>query len=149
MSLLQLQCSNCLRIFSPGIFMENSLATFNDCQTKCPHCQSLQKINGTFRTTVEGFVEYFKKDNNPLQSVSRLFEILQTSKTPQDLVMIKKSKEFSKFEKWLPDTPEKIAAYIAIVYTLVQLFSKSPSISIDYDIFVKQYNQTVKFEIKN
>ena len=73
---------------------------------------------------------------------------MQNIETSRDLEEIKNLKQFEKFKKWLPDSPEKIAAYIAIAYTIVQIFTKSPNTSISYNYFVEQYNQTVNIEIK-
>lgn len=148
MTQLTLQCSNCLRIFPSGFCIENSSVTFHNCASSCPFCGSVQSIpDGIFRDTVEGFIEFFKDSGNPLKNASELFEALQKSTTAKDLKEIKNSKQFKKLRKWIPDTPEKIAAYLAIAYTLIQFFTKSPTASINYNSFVDQYNQIV-IEIK-
>jgi len=73
---------------------------------------------------------------------------LQKIETPQDLEEIKRSKQFEELKKWLPNSPEKIAAYIAIAYTIVQMFTKSPSTSINYNSFVEQYNETINIDFQ-
>jgi hypothetical protein len=45
--------------------------------------------------------------------------------------------------KWLPDSPEKIAAYIAIVDVLFRLLSRDPNTAIEYNTVINQLNQTI------
>jgi len=147
---LNLQCTNCLRIFSPGICIEgNSSITFNNCVSNCPFCGSSQSIpDGVFKDTVEGFIEFFRGSDSSLKNANELFNALQKIETPQDLEEIKRSKQFEELKKWLPNSPEKIAAYIAIAYTIVQMFTKSPSTSINYNSFVEQYNETINIDFQ-
>lgn len=98
--------------------------------------------DGTFRSTVQGLLTKIQYSSNPLREASQLFEELQQSK--KDPTISKSSALLRKYEKWLPNTPEKIAAYIAIVYTLIQLLGRSPNSKIEYnDYFINEYNQTV------
>src|SRR3989339_865833 len=77
MPLLNLQCTNCLRIFSSGIYIEgNSSVTFSNCTSSCPFCGSSQSIpDGTFKDTVEGFIGFFKGSNSPLKSANEIFKL--------------------------------------------------------------------------
>jgi len=105
--------------------------------------------DGTFRSTVEGFIQVLADSSNPLKKAKELLDALQNSHTSDDLSSIKKSSEFSKFAKWIPNSPEKIAAYLAIVYTLIQLWTNNPNIQIEYNTFVNQYNQTIDIQVEN
>jgi len=140
-----LQCKACDRIFSSGISMgSGSSATFIGNKSRCPHCGSWESISdGTFKATVDGFIEILKGSENPLNDAKALLEVLEKSKISGDLKEIKESSRFSRFHKWIPDSPGKIAAYVAIVYTIVQLLTQKPDINIEYNTFVKQYNQTI------
>jgi predicted Zn-ribbon and HTH transcriptional regulator len=127
-----------------------SSATFTNNKSRCPFCRSWESIpDGTFRATVEGFIEVLEKSGDPAGRAKELFDVLQKSRTPKDLSKIKKSSRFAKLKKWLPDSPEKIAAYIAIIYTLIQLWKRTPNVHVGYDAFVMQYNQTVNIENNN
>lgn len=146
-----LQCEKCDRIFSSGIMMEpGASATFVNNKTQCPFCHSMENIpDGTFRATVEGFINVLGQTDDPLKIATELFEALQKAKTLEDISNLKKLENFSKFKKWLPDSPEKIAAYIVIISTLIQLLTKSSSVQIDYNTFVNQYNQAINIEVNN
>ncbi len=147
-----MECKNCGKIFSSGIFMApGSSATFIGNKSQCPFCGSMENIpDGTFKATVEGFVKILEQSQNPLNRAKELLEALEKSKGSGDLAEIKKSSKFSEFKKWLPDSPEKIAAYIAIIYTIIQLLMQKPNIHIEYnDFFISQYNQVINIDIEN
>jgi len=146
---LLIECKNCGKIFPSGIFMApGSSATFIGNKSQCPFCGSMENIpDGTFRATVEGFVEILEQSKNPLDKAKELLEALEKIKGSSDLAEIKKSSKFSEFKKWLPDSPEKIATYIAIIYTIIQLLTQKPDVHIEYnDFFISQYNQVINIE---
>lgn len=117
-----------------------SSATFIGNKSRCPHCGSLENIpDGTFKDTVDGFIKILKGSENPLNDAKALLEDLEKG----DLKEIKESSKFSRFHKWIPDSPEKIAVYVAIVCAIVQLLTQKPDINIEYNTFVSQYNQTI------
>lgn len=144
-----LQCKKCNRIFPSGIFMElGSLATFVNNQSQCPYCGSMENIpDGNFKATVEGFIEILEQSENPLRDAKELFEALGRNKDKSSFDNLKKSSQFSQFKKWLPDSPEKLAAYVAIIYTVIQSLIQRPTVSVEnlkYDeVFIGQYNQTI------
>lgn len=149
MSLLMLQCKNCLRIFSSGLNIgPDSTVTLMGNKARCPSCGSWENIpDGTFKGTIEGIVRILEQSGNPLQKTKELLEALEEAKSQNDLIKLKESSRFRSFRKWIPDSPEKIAAYIAIVYTIFQLLTKNPTIHIDYNIFINQYNQVVNIKV--
>ena len=149
MTTLIMQCKNCLRVFSSGINIgSGATVTLVGNTSQCPFCGSFENIpDGTFRGTVEGIVQVLEQSENPLKRSGELLDALERVKSQEDLKRIKSSPKWSAFKKWLPDSPEKIAAYIAIIYTIVQLLTKEPKMSIQYNIFIEQYNQVVN--IKN
>ena len=147
---LLMQCKKCGKIFSSGIFMApGSSATFIGNKSQCPFCGSMENVpDGTFRATVEGFVEILEQSKDPLNKARELLDALEKSKNSNDLSEIKESSKFSGFKKWLPNTPEKIAVYIAIVYTIIQLLTQKPDIHIEYNDFINQYNQVINTELE-
>mgnify|MGYP001570516078 CR=1 FL=1 len=146
MSLIYLQCKNCQRVFSSGIDLgTGSTVILKGNRAQCPWCGSMENIpDGTFRGTVEGIAKVLKQSENPVATAKELFEALERSRTPKDLEELKQSSKFSKFRKWLPDSPEKIAAYIAIAYTIFQLLLKEPNMVVQYNQqFISVYNECI------
>ena len=149
MPLIYLQCKNCQQIFSSGINLgAGATATFMGNMSQCPRCGSMENIpDGTFRGTVEGIVNVLKQSEDPLKTAKELFEALDKSRTIKDLDELKESSKFSKFKQWLPNSPEKIAAYVAIAYTILQLLIKEPTVNIQYNQqFVNIYNEYLIFQ---
>lgn len=109
------QCKNCQRIFPSGIELGlGATATFAGNRSQCPYCGSMENIpDGTFRGTVEGIVKILESSPNRLQTAKDLLESLEKSKSANDLSKVKRSSQFSKFRKWIPDSPQKLAVYIA------------------------------------
>lgn len=142
-----LQCQSCKRIFSSGINLGvGATATLKGNVSQCPFCKSMENIpDGTFKGTVKGIVKILEQSDSPLSTAKDLLDALEKSRTPEDLAKIKQSSKFAKFKKWIPNTPEKLAAYIAIIYTIIQLLIKSPRMHIEYnETFVKIYNQKIE-----
>lgn len=151
MNELFLKCSDCNKVFPSGfIAISKKPCFFKNCQSQCRFCGSMENIpDGTFRSTVEGFVKVLEIVDDPLGKAKELLNELQKSRTSGDLLKIQKSQNFTEFKKWLPDSPEKIAAYIAIIYTVVQILTKDPVQNFEYNTFVNQYNQTIDMQVEN
>lgn len=145
-----LQCKNCKRVFPSGINLGvGATATLKGNISQCPFCKSMENIpDGTFRGAVEGIIRVLEKSENPLNTAKDLLDALEKSKSSKDLSKVKRSPRFAKFRKWIPDTPEKLAAYIAIIYTIIKLLTKSPEMHIEYNTFVKTYNQVITIQIR-
>ncbi len=119
-------------------------ATFIDNKTKCPFCGSWENIpDGTFRATVEGFIQVLRQSENPLSKAQELLDALQNTKTQNDLKELKQSQKFKSLQKWLPTSLEKVGIYIAIIYALTQMLINDPKMDIEYTIFIKEYNQII------
>jgi Zn-dependent oligopeptidase len=63
--------------------------------------------DGTFKVTVEGFINVLSQTNDPLKQANKLFDALQQAKSSTDLSALKSSPTLSRFSKWLPASPEK------------------------------------------
>lgn len=150
MALIMMQCTNCLKVFSSGLNIgTGATVTLKGNKSRCPFCGSWENIpDGRFKGTVEGMIKVLEQSEDPLKKAKELFEVLEKAKRQDDLAKIKASSKFSEFRKWLPDSPEKIAAYIAIIYTIILLLTKEPQVSIRYDIFINQYNQVVNIKME-
>ena len=122
-----------------------SSVTLRNNKSRCPKCGSMENIpDGKFRAIVEGFVNILKESENPLAQAQELLKALEKVKNQADINEIRELSGFEKFKTWLPNTPEKVAAYIAIIYTITQLWTKNPEIHIEYNNFINQYNQTIQ-----
>lgn len=146
MPLISLQCKQCNRVYSSGINLGiGTTVTLKGNLSQCPYCGSMESIpDGTFKGAVEGIVKLLDQSENPLSTAKDLLEALERSKNSNDLDKLKESSKYFKFKKWLPDTPEKIAAYIAIIYTIIQLLLHEPMVHIEYNQqFINIYNQKI------
>jgi RNA polymerase subunit RPABC4/transcription elongation factor Spt4 len=137
------QCKNCQRIFPSGIELgPGATAILRGNVSQCPFCGSMENIpDGTFRGTVEDVVKILENTPDRLKTAKDLLEALEKNKSKNDLSEVKHSSKFSKFKKWLPDSPQKIAVYIAILQVIIQMLTKNPSIRIEYNNFVNVYNK--------
>ena len=144
------QCKKCQRIFSSGIELGvGASATLIDNISHCPFCGSIENIpDGTFRGTVEGVIKILENSSNKLQAAKELLESLEKNSNITDLSKVKKSSKPSQFKKWLPDSPQKIAIYIAILQTIIQLLTKNPTIQIEYNNFINIYNHVIVNQTK-
>ena len=146
MPILSFQCKKCNRVISSGINLGvGASVTLKGNRSQCPYCGSMENIpDGTFGSTVEGIVRVLEQSRDPAGTAKDLFDVLEKSKTPEDLEILKRSSKFSKFKKWIPDTPQKVAAYVAIIAVILQLLLKSPDVHIDCNQqFIKNYNQYI------
>lgn len=121
-----------------------SSATFIGNKSRCRYCGSMENIpDGTFKATVKGFIQILQTSQDPLKEARELLKRLQESKSKADLEAIRQSPKLSKFSAWIPNTPEKIVAYIAIVHTVVSILTQKPNVKIEYNTFVNEYNETI------
>ncbi len=82
MPALMLQCSNCGRIFSSGISIGTGATVhLSGNLSQCQYCGSIENIpDGTFRSTVEGFIRVIQESDNPLQEAKTIFEAFEKSR---------------------------------------------------------------------
>lgn len=144
-----LQCKSCKRIFPSGINLGvGATATLKGNISQCPFCKSMESIpDGTFKGTVEGIIKVLDESDNPIGEAEELLEALKKSKTPEDFKKIKESPRFSKYKKWIPDSPKKLSYYAIIVATLIaiiKLLLENPEQHIEYNQhFINVYNSCV------
>lgn len=145
MGQITIQCKNCTRVFKSGFGLgDGATATFSDNKSQCPGCGSWESLpDGTFRGTVEGFIRILEEADNPNKEAQNLLDSLLDVSTDEDLEKVKNNPKFSRFAKWLPNSIERVAAYIAIIYTVTQMLTKDPDVSIEYNQFINNYNITI------
>jgi hypothetical protein len=144
------QCKNCGRIFPSGVDLGiGTILTLNNNRSQCPFCGSMESMpEGTFKITVEGIVKILENSPNRLQTAKDLLEALEKSKTENDLSKVKHSSQFSKYQKWIPDSLEKIYYYIVILQAIIQLLTRNPVIKIEVSNVMNTYNQIVVSQTK-
>jgi len=143
---LMIQCSKCLTVFSSGMAVSNGgTININNYHALCTNCGSLVGIpDCTFQETVEGIGTLLLKSPNPLQEVTNILEALEDSKTKGNISPLQSRPWYQQFKKWLPDSPEKVAAYIAIFLFIQQMLARNPGQNIEYSpTFIEQFNQTI------
>jgi len=139
-------CSSCGIIFPSGIgIAPGASATLYGNFSQCPNCGSMEQVpEGTFRVTIEGIIDYISQSTNPIQTAKEVLKELEESKIANYLEGSKKFKTADFFTKWSPNTPEKLAAYFAIVYTIYLFLTQQPPSNIEYNqTFINQYNQII------
>jgi hypothetical protein len=128
----------------------------------CPHCNQRADYSehdfrytqeqagelATFGKIVKAFIDTVEASNEPLKAASELLGELEAAKDKGDTKNLQKSKRFSALRKWLPDTPEKVAAYIVIAQVIVQLLTKEPDKPIDQTTIINQIDQTVIIQLQ-
>ncbi len=137
-------CSICGMSFPSGIgIAPGASATLYGNISQCPNCGSMEQVpDGTFRATVEGIIDYISQSTNPIQTAKEVLEELEITRVSPDLQRLKNVKTAPFFRKWVPDTPQKLAAYIAIIYTIYKLLIQQPTANIEYNqTFLNQYYQ--------
>lgn len=146
MPALMMQCRRCGSLFSSGIAIEgNATVNLQGNISQCPYCGSMEQVpDGTFRNTVEGIVKVLSSSPNPIQTVKQVLSDLENAKKNNDVSSLNDSVALSSFKQWIPNTPEKLAAYIAIFYTIYLLLSQNPAVNIEYNQnFINQYNNVI------
>lgn len=129
----------------------------------CPHCDQRSDYSerdfqytseqadelANFGKIVKAFIDTVEKTGQPLQAASDLLSELEEAKEKGDASGLRKSKKFSFLKKWLPDSPEKIAAYIVIVTAIIQLLTEESVTKIDQTIIMNRIDQTVIIQIQD
>jgi hypothetical protein len=123
----------------------------------CPHCQQRAEYSeqdflytpaqaqelASFGKIVKAFIDYVEAGETPLATASELLAELQYANARNDVSYLHNSSKLSGLRKWLPNSPEKIAAYIAIADVLLRLLSRDPGTTIEYNTVINQLNQTI------
>jgi hypothetical protein len=156
------KCKSCGKIFEtqikidPAIYklmpgVKVGVNTFS-----CPHCNAQGQYSeedflytpqqvlelASFGKTVRAFVEHVRLSEAPLQAASELLHGLEQASATGDVTKLRNSPRLLKLRKWLPNSPEKVAAYVAVAHVIFQILTKEPSVKIEYKTVVNEIHQT-------
>lgn len=129
----------------------------------CPHCDkpsgySEQDFRYTsvqadelanFGKIVKAFIDNVEETGQPLRAASELLSELEEAKEKGDISGLRKSKKFAFLKKWMPNSPEKIAAYIVIVSAIIQFLNEEPDTKIDQTTIINRIDQTVIIQLQD
>lgn len=162
-----IKCKNCGKTFEtqikidPAIYaMYPNLAVGQNTFT-CPHCEKqetytekdfeyTQKQANTlanFGKIVKAFVEVVEASSEPLKTATDILGDLENAKQKGDVAELKKSKLYSAFKKWIPDSPEKLAAYIVIIQVIINSLTNEPDKPLEQTTIINNIDQTVIMQI--
>ncbi len=140
----------------PNLKVGHNTFTCPRCNTKADYTEQNFRYTesqatelATFGKIVKAFIETVEASGEPFKAASELLGELEAAKQKGNISDLKKSKRFAAFKKWLPDSPEKVAAYIVIAQVIVQLLTKEPDKPIDHTTIVNQIDQTVVIQLQD
>jgi len=78
--------------------------------------------------------------SNPVQEANEILRLLREGKAIGNFDSLEKNKKYAALRKWLPNTPEKLAAYATIIVVVSQSLGKAPETKIEINnFFLNQY----------
>jgi len=104
--------------------------------------------NGNLTGTIDGVIKILENSPDPLQTAQSLFDALEKNKNKNDLSKLKQTPQFSKFKKWIPDSPNKILIYLTVLKIVIEILTKNPSMTIDINNIVTIYNEAALTQTK-
>ena len=137
-----LQCSNCHKIISKIALASFTKWTPSGKPFSCKYCGTKQVYENSFQATFNEVYEIISDSSSPLKEAEKILhglEAVKMGKRVNDLGEFYQSKSF---RKWLPNSPEKIAAYIAIITAIIMMLKQHPEPKIDMDVFINIFNET-------
>jgi hypothetical protein len=156
------KCRNCGKLFETQIKIDPAIYKFAPGirvgvnTFTCPHCNTQDQYSeedflytpqqvlelASFGKTVRAFVEHIRLSETPLQAASELLSGLEQASTTGDVNKLRNTPRLLKLRKWLPNSPEKVAAYVAVAHVIFQILTREPSLKIEYQTVVNEIHQT-------
>jgi hypothetical protein len=96
----------------------------------------------SFGKIVKAIAEAVDSSPEPLKAASDFLSKFEEAKSNNDSSIFLSSPNLGFLKKWIPDTPEKLAAYVVIGQLIFQLLTKQPDKPIEYNTVINQFNQT-------
>lgn len=148
MDLLKWLCTNCGFAFDPPFRVTGGGTVnliFQDSRFVCPRCKSVENIpDGTFQNTVKGFIRLLEGSQEPIQKAKEILTKLNNAKNDNNLSELNNDESLALLRNWLPNTPQKLAAYIAILTFILNFLIHKPDEKIQYNqLFINQYNEYI------
>jgi len=159
-------CDNCGNPFETQLHIDPALyglipnLTFRTPTFTCPHCDSKSSYTdsdyiytksqanelASFGKIVKAIIATVENSHNPLKTATDLLGDFEQAKSTNDASAFDKSTNLSFLKKWIPDTPEKLAAYVVIGQLLVQSLTNQPQEKIDQRTIINNFNKTIIIE---
>ena len=92
----------------------------------------------SFGKIVEAVINVVNTSEDPLHTAREILGELEKAKVENDISILTKSSKLAFLSKWIPDSPEKLAAYIVILTTISQILTKEPAKPIEYKTVIIQ-----------
>lgn len=122
----------------------------------CPHCNAVHSYSekdfqytrvqakelASLGKIVQNIINVVQQSDNPLKRATEMFEEFETAKKAGSVEKLHESPWLKALQKWLPDTPEKLAAYIVIIQIIIQLLTREPERPVEFNTVINQYYQT-------
>ena len=81
-----------------------------------------------------------KESRTPLEDVREILTALKEVSETMNYRSLESNPKYSKLRKWIPDTPEKLAAYATLIALVIQLISNGHPERIEVNNnFITQY----------
>ncbi len=96
----------------------------------------------SFGKIVKAIAEVVNASPEPLLAAKEILHELEDAKSKNDASQFLESSKLQFLKKWIPDTPEKLAAYVVIGQLVVQLLVKQPDKPVEHTTVINQFNQT-------
>ena len=101
-----------------------------------------------FGKIVEAIISVVEESRNPLKMATEMLGDFEQAKSSNDPSIFNQSSHLKFLKKWIPDTPEKLAAYVVIGQLVVQSLINQPQDKIDQRTIINNFNQTLIIEQK-
>jgi hypothetical protein len=136
---------SCRRLFRSGIDLgPGSTVILKGNTSQCPYCGSLSAVrDGTFSVALDGVVRLIQGSNDPVATARDLQSAVRKAESTGDSAPL--LTQYPALKTWLPDSPEKIAAYLTIIAILLQaiaqIFSSSAQPTLNVNQVMNVYNE--------
>lgn len=90
-------------------------------------------------------LDFISKSDSPSDTAKEILELLREVSKTNKYSDLENNKKYHPLKKWIPDTPEKLAAYagiIALIFHLIQLNVEPRKIEIN-NTFIEQHKTII------
>ena len=156
-------CKKCGRAFEsqikidPAVYAMAPNLIVGQNSFTCPHCNVVLSYSerdfqytrdqanelDSFGKIVKNIINVVQQSENPLKRATEIFEEFEAAERTSSVEKLQISPVLRALKKWLPNTPEKIAAYIVILQIVIQLLTKEPERPVEHKTVINQYNHTI------
>jgi len=85
-------------------------------------------------------LDIVRNSDTPIEDAREILRALKEVSESKIYSELEKNKKYRSLKKWIPDTPEKLAAYAAIVALILQFITKEPQNNIEINrTFIQEY----------